>query len=215
MSYGPFGRVAVATAAVASLTACGTTYTATPSPTGTAIITPSTLVSASAKPCQGEPSGVDVPQLSPSGWGPVKLGMTKAEAAATCLLEVDVKDRVCEGTEPLVPKAPYTSSFDIILDRTGRVIDLGGAGKNLETDGGVRVGSSLAYVKAAYPQATGPTDLGGDAAPYHQSGVFIRDGENYLGLLFDKPAAQVRHTDVVRFMEISQGRPPGLFRDAC
>jgi hypothetical protein len=207
MSYRLLTRVAISSAAIAGLAACAST-TPTAAPTPSAVGSPSTS-------CPAVPSGPDAPQLSPNGWGDLRLGLTKTDAAATCLVDVDIRNRTCDGITPLTPKDPYASSFDVVLDRHDRVIGLGGSGRNLVTTAGVRIGSSLAQVKRAYPEAVGPVDLGGDAAPYHQSGVFIRSGQNYLGLLFDAPAAKVRSTDTVRFMEIRLGGRPPLFRDGC
>jgi hypothetical protein len=203
-------RILAAAAATASLlTACGSTTTSTPTSTASTSTSGSPSAVATSTPAT---AGLT---LSPAGFGPVKLGMTKAEAAATGVFNVDVKNANCEGSTALVPKAPYTSSFDVLLDKSGRITAIGGQGANLKTSLGIRAGSTLADVQKAYPSASAPRDPGGDAGPYHQSAVYVHEGENYLGFLFQTTPAKIQPTDTVTFMEISHGRPPSLFRDAC
>ena len=153
--------------------------------------------------------------LEPGGLGPLKLGMSKAEAAATRLVAADVPSTVCQGTIALQPRAPYTSSFDVRVDQAGRVSDIGVQDPGLATSEGIHIGSTLADVQRAYPGSGSPGDPGGDAAPYHQSAIFVQHGNDHLGFLFQARPGQAKPTDTVTFMEIRRGQRPGLFRDGC
>jgi plastocyanin len=43
----------------------------------------------------------------------------------------------------------------------------------------------------------------------------VKDGNNYLGFLFNPKPADLKAGDTVTFMDIQRGSAPGLMRDGC
>lgn len=167
-------------------------------------------VAARPSPARDEP-----PALSPGRFGPVRVGMTRAEALATGLFDANVSagpGSPCGDAEPLAWKVPYAGLLDVVTDESGRIVSIGVLDDPaVGTDRDIRVGSSLREVQEAYgKEASDPAEAG-----FNQSGVLVRDGENWIGFLFDVSVDLLDLAARVSFIEITLGAPPALIRSGC
>lgn len=204
--------VAAALASTSLLTACGSDDK-TDDKTGT----PQSSVSSPADPTPSVSATDEAPQvdgltLAPGAVGPVKVGMTKAEAAATGLFDTDVPAGAsgCDA-EPLAWKAPYADVLDVQTLTSGEVASIGVHEAGPTTADGLGVGSTLADVLAAHP--------GSKAVPagYGQTGVLVQDAttDGWIGYLFDVEPAKAQDGDTVSFIELTAGEKPSVMRDGC
>lgn len=218
MAHGLISRFGIGVAAIAAVSACGSTTTGSaapsapsPSPSSTAPA-PAPTRTSSPTGCPSTLTGTDVPTLDVNGFDTVKLGMTKAQAAATCYFNVDVRvSEPCPHTIPLQFKAPYTASIDVYVDASGRLRNMGIWGRNVRmTMNDIGIGSTYADLRSRVASLSAPRSAG-----YDQTGVFVHEGQNYLGFLFNAKPQNLKGTDTVTFMELQQGSAPGLMRDGC
>jgi hypothetical protein len=154
----------------------------------------------------------DVLDLAPGRVGPVKAGMSKAEALATGYFVADVK-APAEGC-PMMPlrwKDEYVNGYDVQTQQDGSIASLGIRGQGIATADGLEVGSALETVQATYPDAKLVE------AGYDQSAILVQDTATggWIGFLFDHPVAEAVGSDRVSFIEITQGAKPSLMRDGC
>jgi hypothetical protein len=159
----------------------------------------------------GMPAGDDL-TLAPGSVGPVRAGMSKAEALATGYFVADVK-APAEGCpmRPLSWKDEYVNGYDVQTRPDGSITSIGIRGQGIETADGLQVGSALETVQATYPDAKLVE------AGYDQSGILVHDTATggWIGFLFDHPVAEAVGSDRVSFIEITQGAKPSLMRDGC
>lgn len=150
--------------------------------------------------------------LAPGAVGPVRAGMSKAEALATGYFKADVAPAVdgCVAL-PLAWKALYARAFDVQTVGNGEITSLGVRTKKATTADGIGVGSSYDKVRAAYPEESLVE------AGYSQSGVRVFDSENgsWIGFLFDSSVDKISGSSPVTFIEVTKGAEPGLMRDGC
>ncbi len=165
-----------------------------------------------AGPTSAVPTQAENFVIAPGIIGPVKAGMTKKEAAATGLFDVDVA-APADGCpmRPLEWKKEYANTFDILTAGNGEVMSIGVRAKGPTTEAGIGVGSTLADVKAAVADAT-PVEAG-----YGQTGVYDFDPQTgrWLGYLFDPAVGDIQNGDKVTFIEVTKSGQPGLMRDGC
>jgi hypothetical protein len=187
------------------LTACGTADDAK-AQTGT---------SATADPTINHPETPTSPadlELSAGTAGPITVGMTKTEAAATGLFATDVASGVdgCKVHE-LAWTKPFDGTFDVQALRDGTVASIGVHKAGPKTDDGVGVGSSYADVLAAHPGAKAVE------AGYGQTGVLVHDDatDGWIGYLFNAQVQSIADNDTVTFIELTNGEKPSLMRDGC
>lgn len=193
-------------AGLIALAGCGTDADgsgdpATPTPTSQAASTPTGTTTAA-------------PDLTvrPGAVGAAKAGMTKTEALATGLFDADVEVDAPEGcgqVQALAWKTPQRSALDVLTSKNGSVVSIGVRGDGPRTADGIGVGSTLQEVSAVYETAE-MTEAG-----YGQTGVFVTDGDAWLGLLFDADLDTIEPTAKVTFMEVTTGTRPDLIRDGC
>ena len=74
---------------------------------------------------------------------------------------------------------------------------------------GLGVGSTLREVSGVHETAE-LTEAG-----YGQTGVFVTEGDRWLGYLFDADPESVGPKDKVVLVEVTQGTRPDLMRDGC
>ena len=170
----------------------------------------------SASPTGPEPTAATTEPaelaFAPGSFGPVHVGMSNADAIATGLLEAGTEAPV-EGcpTPPLLWKPPYDDQLDVQVDAEGKVASIGALkSKAVKTTRGIGIGSTLAEVQETYPDASDPKELG-----YLQSGVIVSEGDKHLGFLFNPPPAELKDSDTVTFIEVTEGEEPSLIRDGC
>jgi hypothetical protein len=147
--------------------------------------------------------------VRPGAIGPVKAGITKDEALATGLFDADVKG--AEGcTFELQWKKQFTG-VDVLTREDGSIGSLGVTAGGPKTEEGIGVGSTLADVKAAYPELSPVSEAGFD-----QAGAFLAAGEDHIGFLFGEATeTTVKDSSKVSFIEVTNGKRPELMRSGC
>lgn len=148
-------------------------------------------------------------QINTGAVGPVRVGMTTAQAAATGYFNTDVPTEVCEATRPLEWKSNYFNALDVYVGRSGTITSIGVLGRGPTTRSGLGVNSSYREVREVVGDATP------ERAGYGQTGVFVNDGDAWIGFLFDTTPAMISDSDPVTFIEVTRGRKPALMRDGC
>lgn len=163
----------------------------------------------------GNPSTPGTPtdiELAPGSAGPVKVGMSKTEVAATGVFDTDVDSGV-EGcpAQALVWKKEFDDTLDVQALENGAVASIGVHKSGPKTASGLQVGSTYADVLAANPGAKAVE------AGYGQTGILVHDATSggWIGYLFDADLKDVKNTDKVSFIEITHGEKPSLMRDGC
>lgn len=148
--------------------------------------------------------------LAAGAAGPVSVGMSRADAVATGLFATDLPSPV-DGCP--APALAWDERFDDALDvqtlKSGEIASIGVRSAGPETGAGLSVGSSYADVLAAHPGAHAVR------AGFDQTGVLVQDGDAWIGYLFDAELEDVRATDKVSFIELTEGEKPSLIRDGC
>lgn len=204
----------VAVAASLALTACTDGGQDEPEPTATNSSESPSATTASTSPTTEAPvalPSIDELLIAPGRVGPVRAGMTKDEALATGLFDADVEvpGEGCGRVEPLAWKADYTSSLDVLTKDDGTVVSLGIRGDQPRTADGLGVGSTLRQVSQVHENAE-LTEAG-----FGQTGVFVTEGEQWLGFLFDADPETISQKSKVLMVEVTQGTKPDLMRDGC
>jgi hypothetical protein len=146
-------------AALLALSAC---TTPTPKPTAA----PPT--SAGPATPSSSPSAPTGDTLGPLGYGALKLGATKAEAKASGLTEGIVGTKgECGGAPdghligaPLEPDGDYARGNLVFSVTTGKLVYIDGL-DNMATPEGIKVGNTLAELKAAFPKLAEDFDTDG------------------------------------------------------
>jgi hypothetical protein len=198
--------VAAALAGTGVLTACGSDDSADRDST------PRTTVSSAQEPVLAKPATPADIALAPGSAGPVKVGMSKTEAADTGLFDTDVASSTSGcPTEDLVWKRAFRDVLDVQTLDDGEVASIGVRGQGPTTEAGIGVGSTLADVLAAHPGAKAVE------AGYGQTGVLVKDaaGDGWIGYLFDAEVEKVEKTDTVTFIELTASEKPSVMRDGC
>lgn len=170
-----------------------------------------------AKPTASSPTPKPAPSnddliVSPGRVGAIVVGMPVADALATGLVVRDAeREDVCGGQLYRWKDDTAHSSMDVATDQQDRIATVGVSRGGYPTDKGVRVGDRLSTLQEVYG-----SDLSAPAeAGYGQSGVFVHDGDRWLGFLFDETVGEINETSRVTFMEVTEGEAPGLMRDGC
>jgi len=203
----------LAVAATLALTGCSDSPDETPD--ATASTASSATPSATTEPTPtSEPTALpSIEQLvvAPGRIGPVRVGMTRDEALDTGLFDEDVPvgGEECGRAEPLGWKPDYASSLDVLTKEDGTVVSLGVRGEQPRTADGLGVGSTLRQVSAVYETAE-MTEAG-----YGQTGVFVTEGDAWLGFLFDENVDAIDSRSKVTMLEVTSGTRPDLMRDGC
>ena len=199
-------------ATLLTLTACSDSSDDEPAPTPS---TTSAAASSSAPTPTSEPTA-SLPAIAeltvaPGRIGPVRAGMTRDEALATGLFDEDVPVRGedCGRDTPLGWKPAYASSLDVLTTEDGTVVSLAVRGEQPRTADGLGVGSTLREVSATYETAE-MTEAG-----YNQTGVFVTEGDAWLGFLFDENVDAIDSRSKVTMLEVTSGTRPDLMRDGC
>jgi hypothetical protein len=205
-------RTFTALAAIALLAGC-TNATPTESPTSDAppAMSPAPTSTPSASPATDVPKSAADLVIGYGSVGPASIGMSKADALATGLFEAGNQAPVDGCPEPpLLWKEPFKEAVDVLTKQDGSVASLGVHKDGPKTEAGVGVGSTLADLKDAYDNLSGPS-----AAGYGQSGAYVEDDDAWIGFLLNEAPSAVKESSAITFIEVSKGEKPGLMRDGC
>lgn len=177
----------------------------TPTPASTSTTTTPTAIAT------GEPAPVKL-EIAPGRIGAALVGMTKAQASATGYFDTDVKYPAddCHGTVPLEWKEMYEDQVDVLTSEDGTIVSMGVL-KTLKTGKGVGIGSTLGEVNDAYGDSVSPAQEAG----FNQAGVFVTDGDKWLGFLVNQTWNDVTPSSKVTFIEVTKGSKPDLIRSGC
>lgn len=151
--------------------------------------------------------------VEPGRIGPIEVGMSVTDAAATGFLRRDLSlNEVCNGTRHYWT-ASWGEGIEILSSGrdTGTITSIGLSLPEAETAEGVTIGSTYADLKQAYGE-----DLI-DVSPegVDPRGVFLRDGQRYIGFKFARGAGGVTDASKVTFIEMTRDRLPSLDRSLC
>lgn len=143
--------------------------------------------------------------------GPAEVGMSKDEAAATGLFDVDLPAPV-DGCPPypLQWKKEY-KGVDVLTDESGTIVSIGVAKNGPKTAKGIGVGSTLDDVKTAYPDLS-PVDDAGQL----QAGAHVSNDDGFIGFLFgDATKSNIKGSSKATFIEVTKDTKPDLIRSGC
>lgn len=203
----------LAAATALTLTACSDDPE-TPDPTAstpsTTASSPATTATPTTEPTVALP-GIEELVVAPGRVGPVRTGMTRDEAFDTGLFDADVEvpGEGCGRVEPLGWKSDYAGSLDVLTKDDGTVVSMGVRGEQPKTAEALGVGSTLRQVSRAYETAE-MTEAG-----YGQTGIFVTEGDAWLGFLFNEDLEAIGPKSKVTMMEVTAGTKPDLMRDGC
>lgn len=148
--------------------------------------------------------------IRPGAIGAVEGGQPVEQYVTSGVLVRNQRENVCDGPE-LSWASDQARGIDVLTNQSDTIVSMGVRSPALATTSeGIRVGFTYAEVKAAYPTASEP-----EAAGYGQTGVFVREGDAWLGFLFDEAPDVLDDSSDVSFMEVTRGSQPSLMRDGC
>jgi len=147
----------------------------------------------------------------PGAFEPVPVGEKVQVAVDAGFMERDPKrEQSCEGNF-WKWKGQLSQGLDVIVGRDQRITAMGMSKPGLETDEGISIGNSYAAVDKTYgDRLEGPIRM-----DYGQAGVFLREGDKWIGFGFDNKPGQLADDSHVVFIEVTRGARPGLLRDGC
>lgn len=136
-----------------------------------------------------------LPTLDAAGYGALKLGMTKAEAAATGLaVGISGTEGSCgdtsDGTLAGAPTAEPTAEVSYVRGNlffsadTGKLVVISAYGP-VATPEGIKVGSTVAQLKAAYPSWSGEPDDAGNPSDSGRGYVELPGGKASYRIVTD------------------------------
>lgn len=150
-------------------------------------------------------------RILPGQVGPVKVGMSKAEAYATGYFDKDVTSKTCDNyVDRLLWKPAYKGNFDVFTLDDGEVSAIGIFKPGPTTRSGLQIGSTYKAVKDVLGEDATPVEAG-----YSQTALMVNEGDSWIGFLFDRQPGEISDSAKVVFMEVTRGRLPDLMRDGC
>lgn len=179
--------------------------TAAPSPEPSAPAEPAT-------PSATEPAPVPAKLVVvPGAVGPVRAGMSKADALKTGLFNADGPPPV-EGCPPypLQWKKKY-KGLDVLTRDDGSVSSIGVFKDGPRTSKGIGYGSTLDDLTKAYPNLSPVVDAG-----FNQAGAYEFTDTEFIGFLFgDATVSDIKGSSKITFIEVTVGDKPDLIRSGC
>lgn len=144
--------------------------------------------------------------------GPVKIGMSVAQAKATKMFAAEAPAPVEGCPAPTLIWKKQFKNVDVIASEDQGVVSMGVRGPGPKTKKGIGVGSTLAALKKTYgAEVMGPTNAG-----FQQSGAWVKRGDSWIGFLFNPPTSALTDASKISFIEVGKGeKPPELIRDGC
>jgi len=201
-----------AVAALLVLSGCGSDDPKEPEKT---VSSPSPEPSATPEPTTAAPTEpAPAPAklvVVPGAVGPVRAGMSKADALKTGLFNADVPPPV-EGCPPypLKWKKKY-KGLDVLTRDDGSISSIGVTKGGPKTSQGIGYGSTLDDLLAAYPKLSPVVDAG-----FNQAGAYEFTDTEFIGFLFgDATVSDIKGSSKITFIEVTVGDKPDLIRSGC
>ena len=147
----------------------------------------------------------------PGAVGPVRAGMSKADALKTGLFNADVPPPV-EGCPPypLQWKKKY-KGLDVLTRDDGSVSSIGVFKGGPKTSKGIGYCSTLDDLTKAYPNLSPVVDAG-----FNQAGAYEFTDTEFIGFLFgDATVSDIKGSSKITFIEVTVGDKPDLIRSGC
>ncbi|TXJ07734.1 MAG: hypothetical protein E6Q27_00720 [Aeromicrobium sp.] len=163
-----------------------------------------------ASPTPFEPPKLESLIISPGAVGPIAAGTSTADALATNLMVrsgAEPNDE-CE-VPPLTWIDQYGDALDVRMSQDGNIVSVGVFKPGPHTLEGLGVGSTLADIEKVYDDAEMAE------AGYNQTGVYVSDGDRWIGFLFNETLNDITPSALVHFVEVSAHEKPELIRDGC
>lgn len=183
------------------------TKTTTPAPKKkTAPLPPGKTVTTPAKPVLQPVSAF---QIFPGSIGPIKVGMTKAQALATGYLEPGTFVASC-GTPDLQWKSDYSWALDVGTLDDGQIESVGVSKPGPRTRSGLQVGSTYASVKTVLGEGSVP-----EATEQGKTALYVNDGTSWIGFLFDAAPEAITDAAPVTYIQVRNGSKPNLTVGGC
>jgi hypothetical protein len=135
--------------------------------------------------------------------------MTKGQALATGYLESGAFVPDC-GVAELQWKPDYAWALDLGTLDAGQVVRIGVRRPGPHTRSGLEIGSTYASVKAVLGEGATP-----EATLHNQTALYVNEGANWLGFLFNAAPDSVTDDATVTYIEIRQGAKPNLTPGGC
>jgi len=147
----------------------------------------------------------------PGAFHPIRVGMNIQLAVDHGFMERDPqREKACEGTF-WKWKGQWSQGLDVLVGANKQITSLGMSKDGLETPEGISIGNSYGAVDKTYgDRLEGPVRM-----DYGQAGVFLRNGDKWIGFGFDNKPGQLSDDSRVVFIEVTRGHRPGLIRDGC
>jgi hypothetical protein len=165
---------------------------------------------ATPTPVKPPPGPADL-VVKPGAVGPVRAGMSKADALQTGLFDADVPPPV-EGCPnfPLQWKKEY-KGVDVLTRDDGSISSLGVFKGGPRTSTGIGYGSTLDDLTKAYPNLSPVVDAG-----FNQAGAYEFTDTEFIGFLFgEETVSSIKGSSKISFIEVTVGDKPDLIRDGC
>lgn len=144
-------------------------------------------------PSPSKQSSAPAPTLGDSGYGALQLGMTKAEATATGLTTgISGTDGSCgaasdgrlAGAPAAASESTYVRGPLFFSSNTGKLVAIYAYGP-VATPKGIKVGSTVAELKAAYPTWSAEPDDAGNASDSGRGYVELPGGKASYRIVVD------------------------------
>jgi hypothetical protein len=142
-------------------------------------------------------------QIFAGSIGPIKAGMTKAQALATGYLEPGTPG-AC-GTPILQWKSDYSWALDLTTLDDGQIESVGVSKPGPRTRSGLQVGSTYASVKAVLGESAVP-----EATEQNQTALYVSQGASWIGFRFGAAPDAITDTVPVNYIEVRNGSKPVL-----
>ncbi|KHL18608.1 hypothetical protein CLV56_1500 [Mumia flava] len=169
-------------------------------------------------PAEPSPSSAPAPTVAtavpgyvvPGAIGPVRAGMSVADAVETGYVERDrERERIC-GQRYYRWTGDLREDLDLYTYQ-GVVTDVGMLGPRVETPNGITVGDTLRSLRDAYgPDLSGPITL-----DYGNVGFMVSDGDDWVGFGFEAGPDAIGAASRITLIQVTSGSRPGLMRDGC
>jgi hypothetical protein len=154
---------------------------------------------------------LELGNVEPGAFGVVRAGEKVKAAVDAGYFEEDPKrGKACEGGPFFKWRGQWSGGMDVIV-HDGTIQSLGLSKDSPETAEGISVNNSYGALKETYgDRLSEPVTMF-----YDQPGVFLHDGDRWLGFLLDASPETLNDKSRIVFLEVSVGNRPGLLRDGC